>query len=191
MQSPISFDRPWLLLLLPLALAAFWWVGRRSYAGLNPGTVQLALAARGLLATLLVLAMAGIHLVQRSDKLTTIFLLDVSKSVSSDEQAKGREYIKNAVGAKRAGDQGGVIEFGRTANVDESPSETMQTFEQGRASVAGDATDLAGALRLAASSFPQGLGRKIVVLSDGNENIGEAENEIDSLRASGDRKSVV
>ena len=34
MQSPVTFDRPWLLLLLPLALAAFWWLGRRSYAGL-------------------------------------------------------------------------------------------------------------------------------------------------------------
>ncbi len=174
MQSPVTFDRPSLLLLLPLALAAFWWLGRRSYAGLNPGTAQLALISRCLLATLLVCAIAGIHLVQRSDKLTTIFLLDVSKSVSIDQQAKGREYIKDAVGAKRAGDQGGVIEFGRTANIDESPSETMQTFEQGKASVAGDATNLAEAVRLAASSFPQGLGRKIVILSDGNENVGEA-----------------
>ena len=190
MQSPVTFDRPWLLLQLPLALAAFWWVGRRSYAGLNPGTAQLALIVRGLLATLLVLAMAGIHLVQRSDKLTTIFLLDVSKSVSPDAQAKGREYVSQAVGAKRVGDQGGVIEFGRTANVDESPSETMQTFEQGHATVAGDATNLSEALRLASSSFPQGLGRKIVVLSDGNENVGEAETEIDSLRAQGVRVDI-
>lgn len=190
MQSPVSFDRPWFLLLLPFALAAFWAIGRRSYAGLNPGTAQLALAVRCLLATLLVCALAGIHLVQRSDKLATIFLLDVSKSVRNDQQAAGREYINKALGAKRAGDQGGVIEFGRTSNVDEAPSETMQSLEGGKPTVAGDATDLAGALRLAKSSFPSGLGRKIVVLSDGDENIGEAETEIDGLRADGVRVDV-
>ncbi len=190
MQSPITFDRPWLLLLLPLALAAFWWLGRRSYAGLNPGTAQLALAVRCLLAALLICAIAGIHTVQRSDKLATIFLLDVSKSVRSDQQAAGRDYVTKALGSKRAGDQGGVIEFGRTAAVDEAPSETMQALEQGKASVAGDATNLAEALRLAQSSFPAGLGRKIVVLSDGNENIGDAEGEIDGLRASGVRVDI-
>jgi Ca-activated chloride channel family protein len=190
MQSPVTFERPWLLLLLPLALAAFWGIGRRSYAGLNPGTAQLALIVRSLLATLLVCALAGIHLVQRSDKLATIFLLDVSKSVRNDQQAAGREYINKALGAKRAGDQGGVIEFGRTANTDEAPSETMQSLEQGKPTVAGDATNLSEALRLAKSSFPSGLGRKIVVLSDGNENVGEAETEIDSLRADGVRVDV-
>ena len=190
MQSPVSFDRPWFLLLLPLALAAFWWIGRRSYAGLDTGTARLALIARALLATLLVCALAGIHLVERSDKLATIFLLDVSKSVRNDQQAAGREYINKALGSKRVGDQGGVIEFGRTSNVDESPSETMQTLEQGKPTVAGDATDLASALRLAKSSFPSGLGRKIVVLSDGNENVGEAEAEIDGLRADGVRVDV-
>lgn len=190
MQSPFTFDRPWLLLLIPFALAAFWWLGRRSYAGLNPGTAQIALLVRSLLGVLLIGAIAGIHTVQRSDKLATIFLLDVSKSVRPDQQAAGREYVTKALGGKRTGDQGGVIEFGRTATVDEAPSETMQSLEQGKASVAGDATNLADALRLAQSSFPAGMGRKIVVLSDGNENIGEAESEIDGLRTAGVRVDI-
>jgi hypothetical protein len=190
MQSPFTFDRPWLLLLIPFVLTAFWWLGRHSYAGLNPGTARLSLGVRCLLAVLLIGAIAGIHTVQRSDKLATIFLLDVSKSVRSDQQAAGREYVTKALGGKRTGDQGGVIEFGRTATVDEAPSETMQSLEQGKASVAGDATNLADALRLAQSSFPAGVGRKIVVLSDGNENVGAAEGEIDGLRAAGVRVDI-
>ena len=158
MQSPVSFDRPWFLLLLPLALAAFWGIGRRSYAGLNPGTAQLALIVRALLATLLVCALAGIHLVQRSDKLATIFLLDVSKSVRNDQQAAGREYINKALGAKRAGDQGGVIEFGRTSNVDEAPSETMQTLEGGKPTVAGGRHRLGGGAAAGEVVVPAGLG---------------------------------
>ena len=190
MQSPITFDHPWLLLLLPVVLAALWAIGRRSYAGLNSATAQLALIVRGLAAALLVCALAGIHTVQRSDKLATIFLLDVSKSVSRPDQAAGREYINKALGGKRAGDQGGVIEFGRTSNVDEASSETLQTLEQGTPTVAGDATDLSSALRLAEASLPEGVGHKIVVLSDGNENIGDAETEIDGLRAKGVRIDI-
>ncbi len=190
MQSPLTFDRPWLLLLLPLALAAFWGIGQRSYAGLNPSTAWLALGTRGLLATLLIFALAGIHSVQRSDKLATIFLWDVSKSISDTQRGAAHEYINRALGGKRAGDQGGVIEFGRTANVDEAPSDTMQEFEGGKPTVTGDATDLSSALRLAESSFPSGLGRKIVILSDGNENVGSAESEIETLRAQGVRVDV-
>ena len=190
MQSPFTFDHPWLLLLLPAVLVALWAIGRRSYAGLPAATAQLALVVRGLAAALLVCALAGIHTVQRSDKLATIFLLDVSKSVSRADQAAGREYVNKALGGKRGGDQGGVIEFGRTANVDEAPSETFQSFEPGAPTVAGDATDLSSALRLASSSLPEGVGHKIVVLSDGNENIGDAEAEIDSLRAKGVRVDI-
>ena len=190
MQSPITFDHPWLLLLLPAALAAFWWIGRRSYAGLPRPTARLALGVRAALTALLVLALAGAHIVNRSDKLTTIFLLDVSKSVPNARQAAGREYVTKALANKRAGDQGGVVEFGRTATVDEAPSETMQSLEQGRPTVAGDATNLSDALRLAASSFPSGLGRKIVILSDGNETVGAAGSEIESLRADGVRVDI-
>ena len=190
MQSPITFDHPWLLLLLPAVLLALWAIGRRSYAGLNSATAQLALIVRGLAAALLICALAGIHTVQRSDKLATIFLLDVSKSVSRADQAAGREYVNKALSGKRTGDQGGVIEFGRTSNVDEAPSETFQSFEPGAPTVAGDATDLSSALRLAESSLPEGLGHKIVVLSDGNENIGDAETEIDALRAKGVRVDI-
>jgi len=190
MQSPITFDHPWLLLLLPAIVAAFWAIGRRSYAGLNSSTAQLALIVRSLAAALLVCALAGIHTVQRSDKLATIFLLDVSKSVPRADQAAGREYINKALAGKRGGDQGGVIEFGRTANVDEAPSETLQTLEQGTPTVAGDATDLSSALRLAEASLPEGVGHKIVVLSDGNENVGDAEAEIDGLRAKGVRVDI-
>ena len=190
MQSPLTFDHPWILLLLSVVIAAFWAIGRRSYAGLNPGTAQLALIVRSLVAALLVCALAGIHTVQRSDKLATIFLLDVSKSVPRDAQAAGREYVNKALAGKRAGDQGGVIEFGRTANVDEAPSETLQTLEQGSPTVAGDATDLASALRLAEASLPEGVGHKIVVLSDGNENVGDAEAEIDGLRTQGVRVDI-
>src|SRR5262249_40105211 len=35
-------------------------------------------------------------------------------------------------------------------------------------------TDIAAALKLALASFPEGTGRRVVLMSDGNENLGDA-----------------
>lgn len=190
MQSPLTFDRPLLLLLLPLALAYFWAMTRRSYAGLHPATLKTALGTRGLVAALLVFALAGLHVVKRSDNLTTLFLLDVSKSIRPEQRAAGIAYYNKARDSKRSGDQAGVIVFGRTAFLEAPPSESQQSLGPIRAAVAGDATDLSQALRLASATFPPGAGKKIVILSDGNENIGQSEAELDSLRAQGVRVDV-
>lgn len=185
MQSPLTFDRPWLLLLLPVAALLLWLTARRSYAGLHPATQNLALAARCIVATLLVFAVAGTHIVKRSNTLTTLFLLDVSRSVRPDQRAQGIAYVRKALENKRGDDMAGIVVFGRTAFMESAPSETLQQLDNIHASVAGDATDLSEALQIAQAAFPPGAGRKIVLLSDGNENKGSAEGEIERLRADG------
>ncbi len=189
MSSALTFDRPLLLwLLLPL-LPGLWAVGRRSRVSLGTQSRRLALVVRSVVVTLLVLALAGAHLIKRSDRLTTIFLLDVSRSIRPDQRAQGLAYIQRALAAKGRDDQAGVVVFGRTAFLEDAPADTLQQLDGIHASVAGDATDLAAALRLAASAFPTDTGRKIVVLSDGNENRGDAA-EAETLRASGVRVDV-
>ncbi|MBV9850528.1 MAG: VWA domain-containing protein [Armatimonadetes bacterium] len=190
MQSPVLFDRPILLLLWPLLVALFWTIGRRSYAGLHPATARLALITRAVVAGLLVLALAGAHLVKRSDTLTTLFLVDTSKSIRQGQFQDAQGYINKALGGKRAADQAGVIVFGRTAFVEDAPSSSLSNVDGLRRSVAGDATDLRDALRTAQTVFGTGTGKKIVILSDGNENIGAAEDEIAALRAQGVRVDI-
>lgn len=186
----ISFDRPWALLVLPFLAVYFWALTRRSYAGLAPASLRLALGARLAVATLLTVALAGAHLVKRSDKLTTMFVLDVSRSIRPDQRAQALDYIRKALASKGADDPAGVIVFGRTSYLEDAPVDTLQELGSIRASVAGDATDLAGALRLAGAAFPPDTGRKIVVLSDGNENMGDAEAEMEGLRVQGVRIDV-
>ncbi|MDQ2687186.1 MAG: VWA domain-containing protein, partial [Armatimonadota bacterium] len=186
----ISFDRPWALLILLLLIVYFWALTRRSYAGLAPSSLRLALGMRILVAALLTCALAGAHLVKRSDKLTTMFVLDVSRSIRPDQRAQALEYIRKALASKGRDDPAGVIVFGRTSYLEDAPVDTLQELGNIRASVSGDATDLAGALRLAGAAFPPDTGRKIVVLSDGNENIGDAEAEMEGLRSQGVRIDV-
>ena len=190
MQSPLLFDRPALLLLWPLLIALFWAIGRRSYAGLHPATGRLALGTRALVAGLLVLALAGAHLVKRSDTLTTIFVVDASRSIRDGQFQDAKGYINKALEGKRAADGAGVVVFGRSAFLENGPSTALTNVDGLRRAVAGDATALKDALRTAQSAFTPGSGRKIVILSDGNENLGAAEDEITSLRASGVRVDV-
>ena len=158
MQSPILFDRPGLLLLWPLLVAVFWAVGRRSYAGLHPATQQLALVTRSLVAGLLVLALAGMHVVQRSDTLTTIFLVDASKSIRQGQfqDAKGTSTRRWERSASPTGRRDCVRADGlcrRCALVGTSNVDGLRRY------VAGDATDLRDALRTAQTAFGAGMGK--------------------------------
>ena len=49
----------------------------------------------------------------------------------------------------------------------------------------GQYTDIAAALKLAIASFPEGSGRRIVLISDGNENLGNAEEQARLARSMG------
>lgn len=191
MTSPIAFDRPLALLLLPILLPFFWWVARKSYAGLNPQSARLALTARLIVGTLLILAISGFHIIKRTNRLSTLFLIDISKSIRPDQRARGLEFVRQALASKRSDDSAGVIVFGRTSYLEDPPSTAVNDLGDIHAAVAGDATDLQEALRLAQSSFPADRGRKIVIVSDGNENAGDAGSEIDTLRLQGTRVDVV
>ena len=184
MQFPLTFDRPWLLLLLPGAIWFFWALSRRSYAGQSQGQTYNALLFRCGVSALLVLSLAGLHVVHRTSDMTTLYLVDVSDSVAPEQRAAALEFIRQSLKSKRGKDAGGLIVFGKDSYLETPPTPDFTT--QGfHASVQGGATDIASALRTAASSFPEGSGRKIVLFTDGNENSGSAAAEVATLRAQG------
>ena len=88
------------------------------------------------------------------------------------------------------GDTAGVIVFGADALVDRLPSELDELSEPASDPVAG-ATDVAAAVRLAAAIFPTGTQQRIVLLSDGNDTVGSAEEAIAAASSRGIRLDVV
>ena len=81
-----STGNPWWLILIPLVLPPLIWWSYRSLAGLGPVRRTLAISFRAAVITLIVLALAELQTVWKSDRLATIFLLDVSNSVPADQQ---------------------------------------------------------------------------------------------------------
>lgn len=173
----LSFTRPEYLLLLPLALWLLWRAAAVSYADLRGRRRTLAWAVRIAILVCLLFAVAGAQLVKRSKHAMVVYALDASASVPERERERALEFIRESLTHKRGGDRAALVVFGRDAVVE---SENLTTPEGVQLSSVptGTHTDLASALRLSLGVLsPEAAGR-VVLLSDGNENVGSAAQEI-------------
>lgn len=128
--------------------------------------------------------LAGFGLQRQTDAQTVIFLLDASDSVSLENRARARQYVAEAVRAAGPQDRYGVIAFGENPVVetpvgrDPLPVKPPQVGD-------GRATDIGAAVKLAIAAFPEDGARRIVLLSDGNENRGSAREAAQLARTAG------
>ncbi|MFM9068657.1 MAG: vWA domain-containing protein, partial [Planctomycetota bacterium] len=175
----ISFDQPWYLLLL-LLLPLLWHFSYRSLAGLGRVRRLAALVLRSLVLTLCVLALAEVQLLWVSERVAVVYVLDQSLSIPEAQRDAMLEYVAQEVRThrnKQREDLAGVVVFGRDAAIEVPPFDD-DIHNVGRIEslfqVPRDATNLDAALKLAQASFPEHAARRIVVVTDGNENIGNA-----------------
>ncbi|RMF37597.1 MAG: VWA domain-containing protein [Planctomycetota bacterium] len=185
----ISFEYPWMLILLA-AIPLLWWVSWKPLASLGGGRRVAALTFRSIVIGLLVLAIAGVQWVWISDRTTVIYLLDQSDSIPRAKRDVMLKYAIESVAAHRRearGDRSGLIVFGREAAIEFPPYDEDLPYVQGVESYLGrtDATNLESALKLAAASFPEDSAKRIVIITDGNETLGDAAAVARSLVESG------
>jgi uncharacterized membrane protein len=132
-----------------------------------------SLALRVALLTVIILALSGVQVRTRADTLTAVFVLDVSDSIPAEEQACGEDLIRQAVAAMPPGDRAAVVVFGQDALVERMASEEPLLSDLASVPVTAR-TDIARALQLAMALYPDEGARRLVLLSDGRENLGEA-----------------
>lgn len=174
------FDEPqwlWLLLLLPL----LWVFSFRSLSGLGRARRLIVLTLRSLVLLLIVLALAELQWLRSHDRMTVIYLLDQSVSIPAAQRQAMVDYVKQAASAQRDDarrDRAALIVFGRDANIEVPPLDAdlpivgqLETLFDLRT----DATNLAAAMKLAQATFPEDSSRRVVIISDGNENLGDAQ----------------
>ena len=170
----VSFIYPaylWLLLLIPITLG-LGLIGRPTG---NPLRRWSSLLLRVIVLLAIILALAGIQLRLNSNLLTTVFVLDGSDSISPDQQAYGEQFIKEAIASMNSAkgeNQAAIILFGEDALVDRLASQ--EEFKKLTSVPITTRTDIYSALQLAQAILPGEGARRIVLLSDGQENLGEA-----------------
>jgi Ca-activated chloride channel homolog len=184
----IEFTNPLALVLLGLLPVAFYFA-RGSLANLSRRRATASLTVRALLILLVVLALAGLRIKSTSRDLALIFLVDVSASVAQEEQKEAVEFINREIELAAPRDYVSVIAFGREPSVELAPTRKELLGEWRLAELSSnpprDYTDVASALRLAAALVPETAVGRIVLLSDGNENLGSATEQAGLLRADG------
>ncbi|HSD84335.1 MAG TPA: VWA domain-containing protein, partial [Anaerolineae bacterium] len=180
----LSFLYPtalYVLLLLPLLLALPF-VGRRTAPrtfNFWAGWVLRALVLLGL-----ILALAGMQVVQVINDTTVVFVVDHSASVPQAEQKRAEDFIRASLASMKAGDRTAIVVFGEEALVERLTSNET-TLPPITSAPRTAHTHLAAALRLALALFPEETHKRIVLLSDGLENVGHAADLVDLAAARG------
>ena len=156
---------------------------------------MVGLPLRTLVLTALVVAAAEMPGgAETSDRLTVIYLLDQSFSIPAAKRRAMIDYVNAEVKKHRAqaSDRAGVIVFGREASIEIPPFD--DEIHLG-ASIEGlldpECTNLAAAMKLAQATFPEDSARRIVLVSDGNQNQGNALEQAQALAAAGMGINVV
>ncbi len=186
----IAFDRPWFLLLV-LILPVMWVLSFNSLAGLGKGRRMFALLLRSVVVFLLVMALAQAKWQKSTDRLTVIYLLDQSESIPVEKRDFMLDYVYEEVETHRRvdkKDKAGVIVFGGNAKIESAPFDgSLPLIGKIEANVdlQTSATSLESALKLAKASFPEDTARRVVVISDGNENMGDALSIAQSMAEDG------
>ena len=171
-----------LLLLLP-ALGSVLYMWRQSRRGKEGWRGLLIPTLRVLLVALVVLALAVPTVRFTVDQQAVIFVADLSDSVGQ-QRTQVEEFVRQAMDSRGSDDRAGIVAFGRDALV-EWPVTEKGGFREFQSQVHGNNTDLADGLRLAAALLPPDARRRIVVISDGQENLGDAVQQARFLRAQG------
>jgi len=145
-------------------------------------------ALRASILILMLITLAGPLITHGARNVTTIFIMDRSMSVQAGSADAANRWVTQALESANVDDSAAVITFGAEPDLTvpataatRIPDDWVGTApERGY----GEATDLASALTLA-RSIPVGEQRRIVVLSDGAENIGQAIEQADQAAIDG------
>jgi uncharacterized membrane protein len=185
-----QFSHPEWLLLLPIALGWTVWLLWKSDASLAGWRRWIAGGLRLLIVTLLVCAIAGTQWKRPQEGMNVFFLLDRSDSVPSGQQEQARSQANQWAKLKKERDKAGFLVFGTDASL-ETTATTVADAEKIQAVVDGDRTDIAGAIRLGTAAFPETGQKKLVLFSDGNENVGDSVSAMVAAQSQGVSIDVV
>jgi Ca-activated chloride channel family protein len=174
--------------MLGIALLApyFIWVIGRSLADLPLAQRILSVLLRVAFVAVLALGMARLARSATTQKVCTVYLVDVSDSVPDAALEDARVEVQSALDARPRDDRVRLVTFAKRPRVvplgdEEKTAPVLERHGPGL----GGATDIASALQLAYGLFPEGFLRHAVILSDGVQTDGDLLAEANRARSYG------
>ncbi|HZK34519.1 MAG TPA: VWA domain-containing protein, partial [Bacillota bacterium] len=177
-QSPLA-----LLIFIPIAAFIIFiyhkYKERKLYRGLAP------LATRLLIILLIILALAGMELNILANEVELVFLADLSDSMRA-KNSEIVDFITQAQEILPDNYKTGIIGFGKDAQVEQTISDYPYFFDF-HVSPRINYTDMDAGLQRAEALFSPVSRKRIVLLTDGNENAGDGMMRARALEQRGIR----
>lgn len=166
-----EFAQPEWLVLIAVAAAAVLLSLRRP--SLSQPRQVIAGTLRVLTLAALAIALAAPLAGSYSRHADVVFALDYSRSISRESIAEALAFINRAITGSESQSRVGLVVFGTDAAVEYAVGRGHEPVREITAHVERGGTDIGRAIEVAVGAFPPGEHRRIVLLSDGRENLGD------------------
>lgn len=164
-----EFAQPgWLLLIAVPALLAILFLRGKARRGIRQ---TAAVTLRALAFAALVIALAGPLASSRSRQTDVVFALDLSHSIARESVAEALDFVNRA---RESAARVGLVVFGADAAVESAVRSGSEPVSEITAQVNRSGTDIGRAIEVATGAFGAAAQRRIVLLTDGQENLGDA-----------------
>ena len=178
----IRFEHPAFLMLL-LVIVPVVMLAWRSQAFESPIRWWTSLILRIVVVIAIVGSLSEPTISRRTEGVATAFVLDRSRSVPAPLLADSRRLVEELVAAKPGkDDQFALVTVAGGAEISTPPS-SSGSISTPEFTGSREATDLASGVRRAISVLPPEMRKRVVLLSDGNENAGSLLAEAEAAAA--------
>jgi uncharacterized membrane protein len=182
----LTFETYW-----PLVLAAIvpfiWWMQQSTVADLSPKHLRLSATLRTTIIALLILALMQPTFYRYGSAISTIYLLDVSESVSSASIQNAIQWIQKTTNTGHPADARYIAFASNSISFDSLDALTQVSVSShagpgGRGTIDQSETNIASALDGALHHFAPDHLKRLVLISDGNETSGDVAEMLPRLR---------
>lgn len=165
----IEIGNLYFLILIPV-IFAFMYYSFKKYKPWSKNEISVFIS-RVVIFILLILAFGNITINLKGRNISTVFLLDVSESASDFEES-GKDFISTAIESMPRGNKAGVVLFGDNSKIDKVLNKKKEYKSINEKPVV-TATNIQEAVESALGLFERGGSRRIVLITDGEENQGD------------------
>ncbi len=173
----------WVILALLLVLIGEFLLARRA-VGVARRQWRLAMLARALVAVALIAAFLTPVVRRPANRTATVFLLDSSASLGPAGRDAALTWVREAMKSRSRDDLAAVVSFGAEARLDRL-LEPVSQVDAPQVVIDPGATSLESAIRLGDAVLPEDARRRLVLVSDGRETVGDGAEEAARLAERG------
>lgn len=169
MPFELELTSPTILLAGLMALPWLGWMFARSLVDFPGWQKWCSLSVRVIVGGLVLLALAGLTLLEPTRDLCVVYVLDESLSIGEDAKTSASKFLDEAQ-AHQGTHRTAFMRFG----IEPGPIVADRTALATSSAVSDRGTNIASALEAAVAGMPPGYVPRIVLLSDGNATEGNA-----------------